>query len=108
MSQPAPIEDDSSQRRLEPSAYTEAEKFELLSAYLDGECSDQECELVEHWLASEESIRAQYQGQLKLRKAMRAIASDLFPAIKPTSPSDSSLPTIRPIKDSPFFKRKRL
>lgn len=51
---------------------TSEQKFELLSVYIDGECSKQEQALVEHWLASDLQIQQQYQQQIKLQLAMKA------------------------------------
>jgi anti-sigma factor RsiW len=42
------------------------ERFELLSAYIDGEVSDTEEQLVETWLADDADFRRLYQQQLKL------------------------------------------
>lgn len=53
------------------------EKFELMSAYLDGEVSDQERRLVEHWLASDPQLPKDYQQQMKLRGAIQTLSSDL-------------------------------
>ncbi len=48
------------------------EKFNLLSAYLDDEVSEQDRCLVEQWLSSDAQIQQQYQAQHKIRRALRA------------------------------------
>lgn len=45
---------------------TPEERFELLSAYIDGEVSDIEEQLVEKWLSEDPDFRRLYQQQLKL------------------------------------------
>jgi hypothetical protein len=50
---------------------TDDEKFELLSAYLDDEVSEQERCLVEHWLSADPQLQQHYQAQLRLRQAIR-------------------------------------
>ncbi len=45
---------------------TPQERFELLSAYIDGEVSNAEEQLVETWLADDADFRRLYQQQLKL------------------------------------------
>jgi len=55
----------------EPEAYSQDERYELLSAYMDGECSYQEQQLVEHWLASDLQMQQQYRSQLKLQLAIK-------------------------------------
>ena len=57
---------------------TDTEKFELLSAYLDGEVSDQEGAMVEGWIANNPEINRLYHEQLKLREAMRSLPLDLL------------------------------
>ena len=46
------------------------ERFELLSAYIDGEVSDTEEQLVETWLADDADFRRLYQQQLKLSQLL--------------------------------------
>ena len=57
---------------------TSAEKFEILSAYLDDEASDEERLLVEQWIEQDPQFRQQYQAQLKLKAAIRQLPSSLF------------------------------
>ena len=51
----------------------ESEKFELLSAYIDGETSVEEQQQVEQWLASDKRMQQTYQAQLKLSQAMKSL-----------------------------------
>lgn len=46
------------------------ERFELLSAYIDGEVTESEEQLVEQWLSDDVSLRRLYQQQLKLRQLL--------------------------------------
>ncbi len=46
------------------------ERFELLSAYIDGEVTDAEEQLVEQWLSDDVDFRRLYQQQLKLRQLL--------------------------------------
>jgi len=46
------------------------ERFELLSAYIDGEVSESEEQLVELWLSDDVNFRRIYQQQLKLRQSL--------------------------------------
>ncbi len=75
MTQHARAEDEFSKETFLEEVFTDAEKFELLSAYLDDEVTEQEQCLVEHWLSSDFQLQQQYQAQLKLRLAMRAACS---------------------------------
>lgn len=74
------------------AAFTIPEKFELLSAYMDDEITEQEKQLVEQWLASDVQMQRQHQAQLKLRLAMRTLSSDLFSNSDATSPAAQSPP----------------
>ncbi|WP_190399181.1 zf-HC2 domain-containing protein [Pseudanabaena sp. FACHB-1998] len=49
---------------------TPEERFELLSAYIDGEVSESEEQLVEQWLSEEVDFRRLYQQQIKLRQLL--------------------------------------
>ncbi len=55
---------------------TEDKKFELMSAYLDDEVSDQERRLVEYWLANDPQLLSDYQQQIKLRGAIQTLDSN--------------------------------
>ncbi|MDX2255782.1 MAG: hypothetical protein NW214_09720 [Pseudanabaenaceae cyanobacterium bins.39] len=46
------------------------ERFELLSAYIDGEVNNLEEQLVEQWLSEDIEFRRLYQHQLKLRQLL--------------------------------------
>ena len=46
------------------------ERFQLLSAYIDGEVSEAEEQLVETWLSDDPNFRLIYQQQLKLRQLL--------------------------------------
>jgi anti-sigma factor RsiW len=50
-----------------------SEKFELLSAYLDGEVSDTERQQVENWLASDAEFQRTYQQMLTLQGGLRSM-----------------------------------
>ncbi|PZO44568.1 MAG: hypothetical protein DCF19_02135 [Pseudanabaena frigida] len=52
------------------SMITPQERFELLSAYIDGEVTDAEEQLVEQWLSDDVDFRRLYQQQLKLRQLL--------------------------------------
>ncbi len=71
---------------------TTDEKFELLSAYMDNEVTEQERHLVEQWLTCDVQIQRQYQAQLKLSLTIKTLSSDLLPNTLPdtknASPTD--------------------
>jgi anti-sigma factor RsiW len=50
-----------------------SEKFELLSAYLDGEVSPAERKQVEDWLASDVELKQTYQKMLALQGGLKAM-----------------------------------
>ncbi|MBR8828265.1 MAG: anti-sigma factor [Gomphosphaeria aponina SAG 52.96 = DSM 107014] len=52
---------------------TEEERFELLSAYLDGEVSATERHLVEQWLETDPQFRKLYQNLLRIQQGMQNI-----------------------------------
>ncbi|MGB3296731.1 MAG: hypothetical protein WBA76_00575 [Phormidesmis sp.] len=52
--------------------FSQAEKFDILSAYLDNEATEQEQSWVKHWLLSDSQLQQQYQNQLKIRSAIKA------------------------------------
>jgi DNA polymerase III delta prime subunit len=49
------------------SMMTPDQRFQLLSAYIDGEVSETEEQLVETWLSDDPNFRLLYQQQIKLR-----------------------------------------
>ncbi len=52
------------------SMTTPDERFELLSAYIDGEVTETEEQLVEQWLSDDVDFRRLYQQQMKLRQSL--------------------------------------
>ena len=50
------------------------DRFELLSAYLDGEVTVSERRQVEQWLETDQNMRCLYSRLLKLRQGMRTMA----------------------------------
>ncbi|MBK1988018.1 zf-HC2 domain-containing protein [Sphaerospermopsis aphanizomenoides BCCUSP55] len=53
--------------------HKEADRFELLSAYLDGEVTAAERRQVEEWLVTDDSLKCLYQRLLKLRQGVRSM-----------------------------------
>ncbi|MEA5577381.1 transcriptional regulator [Anabaena sp. UHCC 0451] len=53
--------------------HNEADRFELLSAYLDGEVTATERKQVEEWLSTDDSVKCLYARLLKLRQSVRAM-----------------------------------
>ncbi len=49
------------------------DRFELLSAYLDGEVTPDERRQVEHWLANDQTVQRLYARLLRLRQGLRAM-----------------------------------
>jgi predicted anti-sigma-YlaC factor YlaD len=60
-----------------------SEKFELLSAYLDGEVSPDERKQVEAWLASDPEFQKTYQQMLMLQGGLRSM-----PVATPSMPTE--------------------
>jgi len=54
-------------------AFSDDEKFELLSAYLDGEITETEYQLVVGWISTDQKMAQHYQKQLRLRQALQAL-----------------------------------
>jgi anti-sigma factor RsiW len=48
-------------------------RFELLSAYLDGEVTADERKQVQHWLATDPQVQRQYAKMLKLRQGIQTL-----------------------------------
>ena len=64
--------------------YNKADRFELLSAYLDGEVTAAERRQVEDWLSTDESVKCLYARLLKLRQGVKSIpvpASEQSPEV---------------------------
>ncbi|TAF05127.1 MAG: transcriptional regulator [Nostocales cyanobacterium] len=53
------------------SQHNQADRFELLSAYLDGEVTATERKQVEEWLSTDNSVQCLYARLLKLRQSVR-------------------------------------
>ncbi|MBD2692359.1 anti-sigma factor family protein [Anabaena catenula] len=53
--------------------HSEADRFELLSAYLDGEVTAVERRQIEEWLANDASVKCLYGRLLKLRQGLKTI-----------------------------------
>jgi negative regulator of sigma E activity len=62
--------------------YNEVDRFELLSAYLDGEVTAAERRQVEEWLDTDESVKCLYARLLKLRQCVKTMP---MPASEQTS-----------------------
>lgn len=60
-----------------------SEKFELLSAYLDGEVSPTERQQVEEWLASDAKLQETYHQMLALQSGLKTM-----PAAAPSMPTE--------------------
>ena len=70
MTQSARSEDSSAQNNPSIKVFSQAEKFEILSAYLDNEATEQEQRWIKHWLLSDLQLQQQYYNQLKIRAAI--------------------------------------
>ncbi|MFN9956199.1 MAG: anti-sigma factor family protein, partial [bacterium] len=53
--------------------HNETDRFELLSAYLDGEITAGERKQVEQWLSTDESVKCLYARLLKLRQGVKTM-----------------------------------
>jgi anti-sigma factor RsiW len=62
------------------------DRFELLSAYLDGEVTATERKQVEEWLATDASMQTLHNRLMKLRQGFRAL-----PAPAPSQPVDQAV-----------------
>ncbi|MEL6777264.1 MAG: hypothetical protein AAFO06_08415 [Cyanobacteria bacterium J06597_16] len=87
--QPAKFDQDLPERGdfegiISSQVFSDAEKFQLLSAYLDDEVSEHERHLVAHWLASDAKLKNYYQSQQQLRQAIRSAGESLFSAEAPS------------------------
>lgn len=59
---------------------TKRDRFELLSAYLDGEVSPEERRLVTHWLADDPETQCLYQRLLRLRQGFQGLCHEPWPS----------------------------
>ncbi len=75
------------------------DRFELLSAYLDGEVTAAERKQVEEWLANDASVKLLYARLLKLRQGVRTL-----PVPQPQQPIEE---TVKQVMDS-LRRRSRL
>ncbi|MBW4615443.1 MAG: transcriptional regulator [Desmonostoc vinosum HA7617-LM4] len=57
-----------------PMDMVKRDRFELLSAYLDGEVTASERKQVEEWLANDASVQCLYARLLKLRQGLRTLS----------------------------------
>jgi len=74
---------------MQPSPDTQLnarDRFELLSAYLDGEVTASERKQVEEWLSTDASVQQLHARLLKLRQAFRSI-----PAPTPVQPVETTV-----------------
>ena len=73
MTQSARFEEGADQNNSPIRAFSQFEKFEVLSAYLDDEATEQEQRWIRHWLLSDLQLQQQYQNQLRIRAAIRRL-----------------------------------
>ncbi|MBF2064683.1 MAG: transcriptional regulator [Calothrix sp. C42_A2020_038] len=76
------------------------DRFELLSAYLDGEVTATERKQVEEWLANDQSVQMLYNRLLKLRQSLRTL-----PIPEPQQPVEE---TVNKVLDKLERRRLRL
>lgn len=69
------------------------DRFELLSAYLDGELSASERQRVETWLNQDSDVQQLYRRLLTLRQGFQGIA-DLAPPVTSQSEADRIVATV--------------
>jgi anti-sigma factor RsiW len=74
---------------------TQQTRFELLSAYLDGEVSPQERQQIQHWLDTDPATKQAYLRLLRLRQNLR----DLPSPETATSPEDLPSQVFQRIQD---------
>lgn len=80
------------------------DRFELLSAYLDGEVTPDENRLVATWLSEDPETQCLYRRLLMLRQAMRRMPIDVAAPAKSVTPSVSKLCK----HENPRFKKVSL
>lgn len=68
---------------MDPMDHLKRDRFELLSAYLDGEVSASERRQVEAWLATDASAQQLYARLLKLRQGLQGLRTIPVPAERP-------------------------
>ena len=82
---------DASEQRTElPKTYSEEERFELLSAYLDDEVTAEERKQVAQWLMDDPHTLQMYRRLLMLRQAIRTAPIQAQPPLQvPTPPQQN-------------------
>lgn len=63
----------SSQQLIDDPDVTKRDRFELLSAYLDGEVNPEERQLVNRWLSDDHSAKCLYERLLRLRTGIQSL-----------------------------------
>ncbi|MEM8615165.1 MAG: hypothetical protein AAGF93_24380 [Cyanobacteria bacterium P01_H01_bin.105] len=76
----------SDQRFSDSRNYDDEARFELLSAYLDGEVTAEERKLVAQWLMDEPNTQQMYQRLLMLRQAIRTAPVPAQPPLQVPAP----------------------
>lgn len=75
----------------EPIDHLKRDRFELLSAYLDGEVSASDRRQIEAWLASDPSAQQLYARLLKLRQGLHGLRTLPVPAQRPVEQTVSQV-----------------
>lgn len=76
---------------VEPIDHLKRDRFELLSAYLDGEVSASDRRQVEAWLASDASAQQLYARLLRLRQGLHGLRTLPVPAERPVEQTVSQV-----------------
>jgi hypothetical protein len=76
---------------VEPIDHLKRDRFELLSAYLDGEVSASDRRQIEAWLASDPSAQQLYARLLKLRQGLHGLRTLPVPAQRPVEQTVSQV-----------------
>lgn len=76
---------------VEPIDHLKRDRFELLSAYLDGEVSASDRRQIEAWLASDVSAQQLHARLLKLRQGMHGLRTLPVPAERPVEQTVSQV-----------------
>lgn len=97
-----PSDQESIEDELSGQTFSQAEKFELLSAYLDDEVSEQEKYLVANWLAYDVQLQKHYQNQLRLRQAIRGLGANAFSVETDSAASEPKLEAAPELDECPI------
>ncbi|MEM9090379.1 MAG: hypothetical protein AAGC93_16720 [Cyanobacteria bacterium P01_F01_bin.53] len=97
-----PSDKESIEDELSGHTFSQAEKFELLSAYLDDEVSEQERYLVANWLAYDVQLQKYYQNQLKIRQAIRGLGAGAFSVATDSAASEPKLEAAPELDECPI------